>query len=202
MLPQINIVIYILIILVVILLFNNNSEHLTTMSNESIQTLSSVYNTSNLTTTNAVVTGALTAGSINVTGTFNLLPTGIIVAWTGSAVPAGWLLCDGTNKTPDLRGRFILGSGDGTGLTSRKIGDIGGNETQTLTIGQIPTHSHTFSGDDGVGAAGFSIVSNFPYDATSKGAGNGHVYNSGNTGGNQSHAIMPPYYSLAYLMKS
>src|SRR5207237_1315846 len=42
---------------------------------------------------------------------------GIIVLWSGlaSAIPSGWVLCDGTNGTPDLRDRFIIG--DGTGPT-------------------------------------------------------------------------------------
>ena len=44
----------------------------------------------------------------------NRLKKGIIVMWSGADtdVPAGWVLCDGTNNTPDLRGRFILGSGN------------------------------------------------------------------------------------------
>lgn len=36
------------------------------------------------------------------------IPTGGIIIWSGSAVPDGWALCDGTNGTPDLRGRFVL----------------------------------------------------------------------------------------------
>jgi len=37
----------------------------------------------------------------------------IICLWAGSIVdiPAGWVLCDGNNSTPDLRDRFILGAG-------------------------------------------------------------------------------------------
>jgi len=50
-------------------------------------------------------------GNLSVTGAFNYLPQGIIVAWTGDKPPEGWALCDGQKvgdfQTPDLRGRFI-----------------------------------------------------------------------------------------------
>ena len=41
-----------------------------------------------------------------------LVPGGFIGMWSGSAetIPTGWALCDGTNGTPDLTERFILGS--------------------------------------------------------------------------------------------
>jgi microcystin-dependent protein len=55
-------------------------------------------------------------------------------------------LCDGTTyngiKTPDLRGRFVLSSGQGTGLTNRTIDSTGGVETVTLTEAQMPSHNH------------------------------------------------------------
>lgn len=43
----------------------------------------------------------------------NSLPRGIIVMWSGKldALPAGWALCDGSNGTPDLRNRFVMGVG-------------------------------------------------------------------------------------------
>ncbi len=50
-------------------------------------------------------------GNLSVSGSFNYLPRGIIVAWTGDKPPEGWALCDGKKigdfQTPDLRGRFI-----------------------------------------------------------------------------------------------
>lgn len=66
-------------------------------------------------------------------GTIKVLgPTGTI--------PTGWQLCDGTNSTPDLRDRFIVGSG-----STYSAGDTGGANTVTLTTADIPAHLHSLS---------------------------------------------------------
>ena len=59
--------------------------------------------------------------------------------WSGSIndIPVGWALCDGSNGTPDLRDRFIVGAGG-----SYNVGNTGGSNTVTLTTSQIPSHSH------------------------------------------------------------
>ncbi len=75
------------------------------------------------------------------------LPSGVIVMWSGSiaSIPSGWALCDGSNGTPDLRDRFIVGAGG-----SYDVGDTGGSNTVTLTTSHLPRHSHTVS----IGEAG------------------------------------------------
>ena len=54
-----------------------------------------------------VVSDISTTANLNVTGNFNMIPKGTILAFNSDTAPAGWALCDGTNGTPDLRGRFI-----------------------------------------------------------------------------------------------
>ena len=120
---------------------------------------------------NATVTGSLTAPTKPVsdysnavaTTAFvkNSLPAGVIVMWSGNAenVPAGWVLCNGQNGTPDLRNRFVIGApaavgpgmtphgigGDFTSWTSNNGGHSHGGRTgeHALTITQMPSHYHS-----------------------------------------------------------
>lgn len=65
----------------------------------------------------------------------DIIPTGVITMWYGSiaSIPSGWLLCDGTNSTPDLRDRFIVGAG-----TTYAVAATGGSANATLV-----SHTHT-----------------------------------------------------------
>jgi microcystin-dependent protein len=71
------------------------------------------------------------------------VPTGGIIMWSGavSAIPTGWVLCDGTNSTPNLVDRFVVGSGTDSGGT-HDVGDTGGTNSLTLTEAQLPAHTH------------------------------------------------------------
>lgn len=70
------------------------------------------------------------------------IPSGIILLWSGSiaSVPSGWALCNGSNGTPDLRDRFVVGAGN-----TYSVGDTGGANTVTLDATQIPSHTHTIT---------------------------------------------------------
>jgi microcystin-dependent protein len=72
----------------------------------------------------------------------HLVPPGGIIMWSGAIndIPVGWALCDGSNGTPDLRDRFIVGAGG-----SYDVGNTGGASSVTLDISQIPSHSHSGS---------------------------------------------------------
>jgi microcystin-dependent protein len=93
-------------------------------------------------------------GNLDIAGGFNLLPRGIIVAYNGETAPAGWALCDGTNGTPDLRGRFIRMWNDKDfkqdhgwhgGATNSQVKIQGVNETDTLRGGARGlTHGYMF----------------------------------------------------------
>ena len=87
---------------------------------------------------NIRATGSITSASTNI------IPTGIIVMWSGSVsnVPIGWVLCNGTNGAPNLMDRFIVGAGS-TYVTGGAGNGMGGSNTVTLTVGNLPSHTHT-----------------------------------------------------------
>lgn len=66
-------------------------------------------------------------------------PSGGIIIWSGTAnnIPSGWKLCDGTNGTPDLRSRFVIGAS-----STYAKGSIGGEATHKLTTSELPSHVH------------------------------------------------------------
>jgi len=84
----------------------------------------------------AVTTDKL-ANSINTDIAAAAFTTGMIMMFTGSTAPSGWAFCDGSNGTPDLRSRFIVGAG-----STYSSGNTGGADTVTLTTSQIPQHNH------------------------------------------------------------
>lgn len=108
------------------------------------------------------------------------VPTGVIVMWSGSilTIPSGWLLCNGTSGTPDLRDRFVVGAG-----SSYVVGATGGSANATLV-----SHSHTFSGSgSGSGNTGSALGTHT------------HTY-SGTTAsdGTHTHTITDPGHNHTY----
>lgn len=124
------------------------------------------------------------------------IPSGFIGMWSGTTIPEGWALCDGENGTPDLRGRFVLGSSD-----KYELDTVGGEETVKLTIEQIPEHNHG-TGDLRVlntgGGTGYGYTKDSSATGYSKHVGANPIASDGS---NQAHNNMPPYYVLAYIMK-
>jgi microcystin-dependent protein len=59
------------------------------------------------------------------------------------ALDPAFIIDSDTFRTPDLRGRMIIGAGTGASLTPRAVGDVGGAESVTLAVSQIPSHDHT-----------------------------------------------------------
>jgi len=146
------------------------------------------------------------------------LPRGAIIMWAGTAQPAGWALCNGANGTPDLRGRFVLGQGSGTGLTARPMNQTGGVERHALTVAEMPSHTHVVSDpghmhtwtasrqqagtDDNNNTNELSKGDRGGADTMSKGTDSkGTGISIQATGANTAHENMPPFYVLAFIMK-
>jgi len=134
------------------------------------------------------------------------VPTGVILLWSGStgSVPSGWLLCDGTNGTPDLRDRFIVGAGNSYSVnaTGGTADAIVVSHTHSLTD---PGHTHPMPQIlTNTGCGPSPTVSNASCTATT--AFNTTSNTTGitvNTAGvSGTNANLPPYYALAYIQKS
>lgn len=139
------------------------------------------------------------------------LPTGAIILWSGSlgAIPGGYVLCDGNNSTPDLRDRFVIGAGStyAVAATGGSADAIVVSHTHTATVTD-PTHTHATtttygaqvpsSGNNAAGFTGGQPLGNVAINNASTGIS---VTNS-TTGVSGTSANLPPYYALAYIMKT
>jgi len=143
------------------------------------------------------------------------IPSGLIAIWSGStgSIPSGWVICDGTNGTPDLRNSFILGAGNtyAVGATGGSTDAIVVSHTHTATStstvtdpGHFHTTNATYYGSGGPAAT--SGGSNLPTGATINSATTGITVATSTTnataGVSGSGANMPPYYALAFIQKT
>jgi len=136
-----------------------------------------------------------------------LVPKGGIIAFSGTEAEVAslapyWYICDGTNNTPDLRGRFILGSG--TNISSNEtyiVGQIGGSSEKNITIDNMPPHNHELlMGQEGPSAHDSTGYNELTLKPVAPGSGNTTVVNTSGSGIPMN--IMPPYYTLVYIMRA
>lgn len=161
------------------------------------------------------------------------VPAGGIIMWSGAvgAIPTGWLLCDGTSGTPNLRDKFVIGAGG-----AYAVGASGGSKDAIVV-----SHTHTFSATTGSGGdhshgvndpghshsggetdlqnlvggssgayvrlntqAGRNTGSSTTGISIQSGGAHTHSVNgtTATTGASGTDANLPPYYALCFIMKS
>ncbi len=113
-----------------------------------------------------------------------LIPTGIITLWSGSilTIPSGWALCNGSNGTPDLRDRFVVGAG-----STYAVGATGGTASNTLTTAQLPSHTHSISASGTT--SGQSAGHTHTFSGTTSGQSQSHTHTATVTDPGHSHTI-------------
>ncbi len=148
------------------------------------------------------ISGSIITSSVPAPGTTpdESLPAGSIIMWSGTlaSIPTGWQLCNGTNGTPDLRDRFVVGArqdSGGVAMTnvSGALTKIGGEAYHTLTIAEIPAHTHSYRWWNAWYFSGST-------ELAAKGSYNDNAQ-TGSAGGGQPHNNLPPYYALCFIMK-
>ena len=144
--------------------------------------------------------------------------------------PTGWATCDGqllaisqntalfallgtqfggdgksTFALPDLRGRMAIGQGQGPGLQNFVIGEAGGEEQVTLTVAQIPAHTHRAMGSSApansttVGGNVWGTTAAFLYSSGSPSTSMNPLA-IGAVGGGLPHENRPPYLVMNFII--
>jgi microcystin-dependent protein len=143
------------------------------------------------------------------------IPAGLISLWSGSigSIPSGWNLCDGSNGTPNLTDRFIVGAG-----STYAVNGTGGVSSVTLTTNNMPAHTHTATSTvtdpghthtiprtENVTGTGPNAIEDGPvvgsYTVPSNTTGITVSTTLATAGSGTSFSILNPYYALAYIMK-
>ena len=169
-----------------------------------------------VTAKSAQVEGAVVAGSVQTSGDVSVggnltvsgtisgcgtVPVGGIILWNGAAddVPDGWALCNGQVKngwtTPNLCDRFVVGAGG-----EYKPNATGGAKEVTLTIDQMPAHTHDYK-FTGADLNGSWKDHNYFYCQKNEYSGNDNKKTTESAGGGRAHENRPPFYALCYIMR-
>lgn len=167
--------------------------------NSNFSTIYSDYN-GNITDANIAPAASLSYSKMNLSTSIKttdltaaaqlfLFPSGGIIMWSGTiaTIPSGWFLCNGSNSTPDLRNRFIVGADADVSSVAKST--VTGSALQT-SEGQLPSTTVNYGSVNG-GASGLAvgIPSNGGSSFTSASFGTGT-------------ANVARFYALAYIMKS
>jgi hypothetical protein len=159
-------------------------------------------------------------------GAGGFIPSGGIIMWSGTvaAIPSGWFLCNGSNGTPDLRDRFIIGARqDDAGAAKTNVTGaltVSGGTKDAINVSHTHTatvtdtgHTHTtelnYTTTGGAGSSrqwygrtGSLDVSGSSDAKASSAATTGVTVLNSTEGSSGTNANLPPYYALAFIMKS
>jgi hypothetical protein len=151
-------------------------------------------------------------------------PAGVIVLWSGSigSIPAGWVLCNGNNGTPDLRNRFVVGAGstysvDASGGSADAIVVSHTHTATSVSTVTDPGHDHDPSVNGNT--VGFNTTQSDFYNTTRANLDGGPFFNmktssettgitvattttNASAGTSGTNANLPPYYALCYIQKT
>jgi microcystin-dependent protein len=156
---------------------------------------------------------------------------GEIRMFAGNFAPRSWAFCDGqllavsqndalfsllgttyggdgrtTFGLPDLRGRIPIHAGSGPGLTPRNLGSKGGAEKVTLTVNQIPSHTHPLQASQSSATERrpegkvFAQTPGFDLYREDGSPVNMNTSTVGNTGGSQSHTNLMPFLCIHFII--
>lgn len=175
-----------------------------TTSTGAVQSVASVGTSGQVLTSNG-------AGALPSFQTITSFVSGMIMLWSGSSasIPSGWVLCNGSNSTPDLRDRFVIGAGStyAVGATGGSANAIVVSHTHTATDSGH-THTYTTRRTNKSGGDTPYILSD-PYNGENNNGDGTFNTNSGTanisvstTGSSGTNANLPPYYALCYIMKT
>ena len=158
---------------------------------------------------------------------------GEIRMFAGNFAPRGWAFCDGqllsvsqndalfsllgtiyggdgrtTYGLPDMRGRIPIHAGDGPGLFPRRLGSKGGVEKVTLTVNQIPSHTHTLRASENPGSEsrpGANVLAESPNDIYIENPPDASITamvgsSISSVGGSRSHTNLMPYLCIHFII--
>ena len=139
------------------------------------------------------------------------IPIGGIIMWSGSiaSIPTGWALCNGNNGTPNLTDRFVIGSGN-----SYSVAATGGSKdaivvshTHTGSTDTAGSHTHTYQDRINTGVTEGNVNGNnaggSDVTRTTAAAGShSHTITIDSSGSSGTNANLPPYYALAFIMRT
>ena len=122
------------------------------------------------------------------------------------SIPSGWVLCNGSNSTPDLRDKFVIGAGNSYAVngTGGSANAVVVSHTHTATVTD-PGHLHTYLENTQAEYIGTgNLQQNVFNDQTrnTSTASTGITVANSTEGVSGNNANLPPYYALCYIMKT